>query len=152
MDRGLTGAAISLLRLREADFNPNSGASSLSDSNQVNVTDITKTFQQRALTVTEQLSSGQLTEDMMKERIDRWASEAAKGGRRLAYEKKGAHKDTTVGLLIRPSAQSWTEFTVPMSMREVEPGVRLMMNSAKNSTPHPDWAPPPTDEDDGNEQ
>jgi len=97
LDRGLTGAAISLLRLREADFNPNTGASSLDNSNQQNVTDITKTFQNRALTVTEQVSSGQLTGDMMKERIDRWASEAAKGGRRLAYEKKGANKDTTVG-------------------------------------------------------
>lgn len=148
LDRGLTGTAISLLRLRETEFNPNSGAGSLHDSNQKNVTDVTKALQARALTVTELASSGQLTQDMMKERIDRWASEAAKGGRHLAYEKKGKNKDKTVGLLARPSAQSWTEFTVPMSMREVEPGVRLMMNSAKNLTLPPAWAPPPISVDD----
>jgi len=97
--------------------------------------------------VTELAAAEKLTEDMLKERIDRWASEATKGGRQLAYEKKGPNKDMTVGLLTRPGAQSWTEFTVPMSMREVEPGVRLMMNSAKSSVSPPEWSPPPIAED-----
>ena len=148
LDRGLTGTAISLLRLREADFNPNTGADSLKDASQANVKGAALALQSRALTVTELASSEQLTADMLKERIDRWASEAAKGGRQLAYEKKGKNKDKTVELLVRPGAQSWTEFTVPMSMREVEPGVRLMMSSMKNTVSPPDWSPPSVTEDD----
>ena|GEM_PF-29021 len=147
LDRGLTGTAISLLRLRETEFNPNTGAGSLTNASQTNVTDVAKALQTRALTVTELAASEKLTEDMLKERIDRWTSEATKGGRQLAYEKKGPNKDTTVGLLARPGAQSWTDFTVPMSMREVEPGVRLMMNSAKNTVSPPDWSAPPIAED-----
>ena len=152
LDRGLTGTAISLLRLRENDFNPNAGAGSLTDSNQSNVTNVTHALRERTLSVTERASSEQLTEDMLKERIDRWASEAVKGGRILAYEKKGQSKDMTVGLLVRPGGQLWTEFTVPMSMREVEPGVRLIMNSTKNTLAPPNWSPPSVDDDDGDDQ
>ena len=73
----------------------------------------------------------------LKERLDEWAHEAGKGGRTLAYEKKGPNRDTTVALLKRPGIQAWDNFTVPMSMREVEPGVGLIMSTVKFSGSDP---------------
>ena len=143
LDRGLTGTALSLLRLSEESFNPNIGAAALTKPDQKEVLKVAEALQARALSVTEQSSLKELTANMLKDRIDHWAVEASKGGRQLAYEKKGSNKSTTVGLLKRPGPQSWTEFTVPMSMREVEPGVRLIMNTSRNSNAGPDWAPPP---------
>ena len=65
----------------------------------------------------------------LKERVDEWAKAASIGGRILGYEKKGSNKDQIVALLKRPGIQAWDDFTVPMSMREVEPGVRLIMST-----------------------
>ncbi len=65
----------------------------------------------------------------LKERIDEWAKEASVGGRILAYERKGQGKENIVPLLERPGIRAWRNFTVPMSMREVEPDVPLIMNS-----------------------
>ncbi|MNG12159.1 hypothetical protein D3C84_957540 [compost metagenome] len=68
---------------------------------------------------------------MLKQRADQWVNEVMQGNRILAYEKRGPEKDLTVPLIKAPGAQTWDNWTVPMSMREVEPGVRLIMNSAK---------------------
>ena len=51
-------------------------------------------------------------------------------------------------LLKRPGIQAWDNFTVPMSMREVEPGVSLIMSTIRFSGSDPDWTPqvaPPED-------
>ena len=44
-------------------------------------------------------------------------------------------------LLKKPGALAWDEFTVPMSMREVEPGVQLIMDASKHSSEPPSWKP-----------
>ena len=41
------------------------------------------------------------------------------------FDKKGAN-DTSVALMNAPGLKPWGDWTVPMSMREVEPGVRLI--------------------------
>ena len=48
-----------------------------------------------------------------------------------------------VALLRRPGIQAWDNFTVPMSMK-VEPGVRLIMNTARVGSTGPAWTPPPS--------
>ena len=84
----------------------------------------------------------------LKERIDEWAKKASVGGRILAYERKGQGKENIVPLLERPGISAWRNFTVPMSMREVEPGVPLIMNSM-HSGDAPRWRvrPPPKKEE-----
>lgn len=144
LDRGLTGTALSMLRLQNNSFNPNTGAGSMDKPDKVEALDVANIFATRALSITEQATVKKLTSDMLQERFDEWSSEVAKGGRVLAYEKKGANKDTTVGLLRRPGVQTWDKFTVPMSMREVEPGVRLVMNTRRYGDAGPAWTPPPT--------
>ena len=137
MDRGLTGALISALRLSENNFNPNLGAESMSATNLSEVAAIKKAFANRAWLVTDRKQMGQYTEDMISDRIDRWVREATQSGRRLAYDAYGA-PDNAVPLLKKPGLQNWTVFTAPTSMREVEPGVRLIMDDAKISS-MPDW-------------
>ena len=68
------------------------------------------------------------------------------GGRILAYEKRGPEKDKTVALIRSPGIQAWDNWTVPMSMREVEPGVRLIMNTSHIADDH-DWKPRPQTKD-----
>ena len=148
MDRGLTGAMLSLLRLENDVFSPNEGAGQLSMSNQVEMTDAIKILATRAGNVAEDNSRKQLAETELKERADEWAKEVSKGGRILAYEKRGPDKDKTVALIKSPGLQAWDNWTVPMSMREVEPGVRLIMNTSHITDDH-DWKPRPAamDED-----
>ena len=146
MDRGLTGAMLSLMRLKNDIFSPNEGAEKLSMSNQPEITDVIKALAKRAGNVAEDNSRQMLAEAELKERADEWAKEASKGGRKLAYEKRGPEKDKTVALIKSPGLQAWDNWTVPMSMREVEPGVRLIMNTSHITDDH-DWNPRPTKKD-----
>jgi hypothetical protein len=91
-------------------------------------------------------SRKQLAESELKERADEWAKEVSRGGRILAYEKRGPEKDKTVALMKSPGLQAWDNWTVPMSMREVEPGVRLIMNTSHITDDH-DWKPRPATQD-----
>lgn len=146
MDRGLTGAMLSLMRLENDAFSPNEGAGQLSKSNQAEMADAIKILATRAGNVAEDNSRKQLAETELKERADEWAKEVSKGGRILAYEKRGPEKDKTVALIKSPGLQAWDNWTVPMSMREVEPGVRLIMNTSHITDDH-DWKPRPITKD-----
>ena len=146
MDRGLTGAMLSLMRLENDVFSPNEGAGQLSTSNQVEMTDAINILAARAGNVAEDNARKQLAEAELKERADEWAKEVSKGGRILAYEKRGPEKDKTVALIKAPGLQAWDNWTVPMSMREVEPGVRLIMNTSHITDDH-NWKPRPATKD-----
>src|SRR5690606_35191634 len=142
----LTGAMLSLIRLENDEFSSNEGASQLSMSNQIEMTNTIKVLATRAGNVTEDNPRKHLAETELKERADEWAKEVSKGGRILAYEKRGPNKDKTVALIKSPGIQAWDNWTVPMSMREVEPGVRLIMNTS-HITDDYDWKPRPTTKD-----
>lgn len=146
MDRGLTGALLSLMRLEHGAFSPNEGAEKLDKANRPEITDAIDTLANRAWNVSEQASTKTRAQQELKERADEWAKEASKGGRLLAYEKRGPNKDTTVALIKSPGIQAWDNWTVPMSMREVEPGVKLIMNTGRISDDY-EWKPRPATKD-----
>lgn len=137
MDRGLTGAIVSAIRLMNESFNPNLGAESMTAPNLAEAEAIKKAFSNRAWLVTDRKPMGQFTESMIADRVDRWVREATRSGRHLAYDTYGA-PDNAEALLKKPGLQNWTPFTAPTSMREVEPGVRLVMDDAKISN-MPEW-------------
>ena len=143
MDRGLTGAMLSVLRLENDPFNPNTGAGELDRTDREEVVHATDVLVDRAWSISEQSVIRDLASAALKQRVDEWANEVGRGGRILAYEKKGKNKDKTVALLHRPGIRNWDNFTVPMSMREVEPGVRLVMNTTRFGSAGPAWTPPP---------
>lgn len=128
LDRGLTGAMVSLLRLGNETLNSNTGAQSLDSSGKAEATTVRNVVSERAWKVKDKTTK--ITADnMCADRIDRWVKEAVKIGRRLGYETERGQGDIAA-LLKKPGALAWDEFTVPMSMREVEPGVQLVMETA----------------------
>jgi hypothetical protein len=141
MDRGLTGTLLSVMRLENAAFNPNAGAAALDRPDRPEAAQARDLLAARAWQVSHESSVKQFATNELKERLDEWAQAANVGGRRLAYEKKGPHRDTTVALLKRPGFQAWDNFTAPTSMREVEPGVRLIMSTVRFTGGDPEWTP-----------
>ena len=88
--------------------------------------------------VAESSEAEQLAEASIKQRVDDWVKENTVAGRTVAYEKRGANIDSKVALIKSPGIKEWDRFTVPMSMREVEPGVKLQMNTNVLDA-GPDW-------------
>lgn len=131
MDRGLTGAMLSIMRLGDDDLNSNDGASTLKQTNAAVVTETVKVITDRVWMVEEDVKARDLAEACIKDRIDYWVKETNVAGRTVAYEKRGERVDTKVALIKSPGIKEWDRFTVPMSMREVEPGVKLQMNTMK---------------------
>jgi hypothetical protein len=137
MDRGLTGAMVSMLRLEHDDLNPNRGAAEMHDTSRREAETVKSMISDRAWKVTDRSAVKQSSETMIADRCDRWNKEASKPGRVLGYETEYRQGDV-VALLKRPGVRAWDEFTVPMSLREVEPGVRLVMDKGMLGEA-PDW-------------
>ncbi|PNP99547.1 DISARM system helicase DrmA [Sphingobium sp. SA916] len=137
LDRGLTGAMLSIMRNTYDPFAPNTGAGAMNSPSRPEMTTTIGLVSERTWEVTEDSAKKALTEQELKHRADDWAKEAGVGGRTLVYQKYGAGP-TAYPLLETPGVKPWTDWTVPMSMREVEPGVRLVMEDSR-STNDPAW-------------
>jgi hypothetical protein len=148
LDRGLTGMMVSLMRLGNNDLNPNVGAGNMKSSTRPEVIQVRQSVSDRAWKVKDKKVK-QKAETMVADRIDRWAKEAGKPGRRLGYQTVRNQGDIAA-LLKKPGALAWDEWTVPMSMREVEPGVKLIMDISTLPDP-PEWRIAAADEKDGGE-
>jgi hypothetical protein len=139
LDRGLTGAMLSIIRHTYDRFAANDGAGAMNSPSLNEMLETIADITARTWEVTEDSGKKTLAEAEMKSRADEWASEAGVGGRTLVYQKYGAGP-TAYPLLSAPGIKPWTDWTVPMSMREVEPGVRLVMEDDR-STSDPTWRP-----------
>ncbi len=147
MDRGLTGAMLSLMRNRYESFGPNPGAGAMTSPSRPEMTATVDAMSGRTWDVTEDSAKKGLAEAELKKRADEWAKEAGIGGRTLVYQKYGAGP-VAYPLLESPGIRAWSTWTVPTSMREVEPGVRLIMEDDR-SLQDPSWrAQPINDEED----
>jgi len=67
-----------------------------------------------------------LVRQELEHRLDQWKQEQDVPQRDLVYGR-GMSAGTQVGLLHEPDGTPWTDFTVPMSMRDVEPSVDLVL-------------------------
>lgn len=147
MDRGLTGTFLSLLRLEDETLNPNLGAMALVSSGHPGALCERAKIVNRAWKVTDQTQVRDRADGMLADLTDEWVREATRGGRRLGYETASRQGDV-VALLKKPGTHTWDKFTTPMSMREVEPGVGLIMDTAKLShDTEPGWKAPAPDQD-----
>lgn len=145
LDRGLTGVMVGWLRLGHEDYNPNLGAEELNSVTKPEVAMLKQVVGGRAGRVTDAKDVQGLAEDMIGERCDEWVEKATRGGRRLGYEagkRRKTGEGDIAGLLKKPGRHPWDHFTVPMSMREVEPGVRLVMDT-ETLREGPAWRPRP---------
>lgn len=143
LDRGLTGAIVSYLRLGLDKYTPNLGAESMNDPNLPEIDRVKELFTSRAWLVTSKTEARDISYTMVGERFDEWIRQSTRGGRRLGYQSgraRAAGQDDIAGLLRKPGRETWDILTVPMSMREVEPDVRLVMSTDTWST-GPMWQP-----------
>jgi hypothetical protein len=138
LDRGLTGTMVSLLRLENEELNPNEGAQTLNRSAQTAALEVREAISERAWRVTDNKAVKNMADTMTAERIDKWVKEATRPGRILGYETV-LNRGDIAALLKKTGASAWDEFTVPMSMREVEPGVRLIMDDKVFRADSPLW-------------
>jgi hypothetical protein len=136
LDRGLTGTMVCLLRHGYEKLNPNLGAKEIDSPGNADAEQTNKSISERAWKITNKKAVNEHTDMMCKDRIDQWARKAIRPGAKLGYEE-GRRQGDVVGLLRKPGPTSWTIFTVPMSMREVEPSVQLVLDDS----PHPESPP-----------
>jgi hypothetical protein len=132
LSRGLTGVLASLIRLDDLDFNPNPAAQAVNGAGQfAELTDVVAT---RAQNVTfpddEHVAVGVRVRQELSAKLDAWGHEASVPNRKLGYRKPRKKDDVTVPLLRSPGTGPWGPFTVPTSMREVEPGVGLVLGGS----------------------
>ncbi len=129
LSRGLTGVLASLIRLEDLEFNPNRAAQDVKGAGQF--PEVTDAMADRAQNATfpdaEHVQVGARVRQAVTAKLDEWAGEASIPNRKLGYRRPRKKDDVTVPLLKPPGTGPWEAFTVPTSMREVEPGVGLVL-------------------------
>ena len=127
LHRGLAALLVTLVRLLGDEFNANDRAGRLSATHPY-ASEAIRILAERAALVTGQHALGVEVEQTLRALLDSWRDQASRttGGRVLGYKPK---KDgLTVGLLKGPEAGRWDDFTCLNSLRDVEPGVNLILD------------------------
>ena len=137
LDRGLTGMSIALVRAESTELAPNDGAGRMRSATHPSIGEATRLVGERTWTVTQDPERRDMAEDAMRSRGDGWAREAQVLGRDFVYSDWRAGPQA-VPLLKEPGNGPWTDWTAPTSMREVEPGVSLMLDE-RRSLVDPPW-------------
>src|SRR5205085_2263362 len=107
------------------------GAGALTSPSLPAMTSVVDAVTERTWEVTEDSAKKIRATAEMKSRADEWAKEASVSGRVLVYQKFRAGP-TAYALLEEPGIKPWSTWTVPMSMREVEAGVNLVMEDGRS--------------------
>ncbi|MBP1466155.1 DISARM system helicase DrmA [Candidatus Chloroploca sp. M-50] len=124
--RGLAALLVTLVRLLGDEFNANDRAGRLVASHPYAIEAI-RILAERAALITGRRELGVEVEQTLRALLDNWREQAGRtaGGRVLGYKPK---KDgLTVGLLKHTEAGRWEDFTCLNSLRDVEPGVGLVL-------------------------
>jgi len=127
LDRGLTALLVALVRLRSKDFNSNESAGRVQGTHAL-VKEAIECISARAGQVTQKAETEGFVRDLLNARVDEWLArvQGTKGGAELGYR---AQRDTkTLGLLTMAGKGDWKLFTCLTSLRDVEPGVGLILD------------------------
>ena len=127
LHRGLAALLVTLVRLLGDEFNANDRAGRLVASHPY-ATEAIRILAERAALVTGRHELGVEVAQTLRALLDNWRDQASRttGGRVLGYRPK---KDgLTIGLLKSPEAGRWDDFTCLNSLRDVEPGVNLILD------------------------
>ncbi len=137
-NRGLSGVLVSYIRLAGEEFNDNLGAGRITNSHpfvQAALDDISR----RAGAIECKTDVEAEVRGELEDRLDQWLAKAQKPGPdRLGYrfQKDGL----TLPLLYSPEEKGWEDFVCLNSLRDVEPGVGLILDNyglEQKSPPYP---------------
>jgi hypothetical protein len=135
VDRGLTGVLTGLLRNLEPTYNGNLRARDVDRHSQL-ADHVVRYLKRRAADTTGSNAIGSEVEAALEQRLDHWADERAIPARRLAYRRPRGQGDDIAGLLREPDQGPWRITTCPTSLRDVEPGIRLLLDTTDDLGEH----------------
>jgi hypothetical protein len=124
LDRGLSAVLVSLARQGRLDWNPNPRAQDV-DVQAEFMTELSTEIAERAGDITGEPSIASLVRDMLQARFDEWKEQQRKGAVRLVYR---ADRGADVPLLQEPALGTWSTWSCPTSLREVEANVNLILD------------------------
>jgi len=148
--RGLTGVLAAMVRLSETEWNPNDAAATVSRTDP-RLVEIVEAIATRAADRANDNDVEDLVRQELEHRLDQWKQEQDVPQRDLVYSR-GMSAGTQVGLLSEPDGRPWTDFTVPMSMRDVEPSVDLVLRERGIAPVSDMWDMPARDENSEDEE
>jgi len=143
--RGLTGVLAAMVRLGEAEWNRNGGAATVSRTDP-RLAEIVELIASRAENRANDRNVADLVRQELEHRLDQWKQQQDIPQRDLVYSR-GRSAGTQVGLLNEPDGTPWTDFTVPMSMRDVEPSIHLVLRENGIAAVSDLWEMPTRDDD-----
>ena len=135
LDRGLTAVAIAMIRHRDETTNPNAAPQRLDP--QVVANEAIAVLRSRAEGVTSTPAVGEDVERALNYRLDSWVALQRRQAVVLGYRDRKDGK--TVGLLQRPGDARWSIWTCATSLREVEPGIILLLGDDAPQGAGPDY-------------
>jgi len=142
LDRGLTGVVTAAVRHSSVSTLPNVAAQTVSLDPAV-IEDLLAGIEERARRVTHDTATATGVRERAKHRFDLWTQRRAMLQTGMLGYVEAA--DVT-GLLANPETGDWGTWTVPMSLREVEPEVLLQLDRADHSLDDaPGWDYPGPD-------
>jgi hypothetical protein len=119
---------VALVRLLGTDFNPNSSAGALDRSHPI-VQRAIGVISRRAGLITGSTAVETEVRNELEERIDQWLNRAEQAGSGLKLGYMEARREGVRGLLEQPSGKGWHDFICLNSLRDVEPGVGLLLDN-----------------------
>jgi hypothetical protein len=115
---------VSLLRQSDTEWNPETAAGEV-DVHASITDEVAAYVKARCADLASDSKSATEIEQEIERVLSRWEQEQRVPGRKLAYRSR---KDgVTQGLLRSPELGEWQTFTTPTSLRNVEPGVNLLL-------------------------
>ena len=146
VDRGLTGVLVALVRDLEDTYNANRRAGAF-DRNSEIADHVVRHLKRRAGNVSGDNAVSAAVESHLDARLDYWNKQRLIPGRVLVYDRPASTADEVAALLRRPESGSWQMMTCATSLRNVEPGIRLLLapegEAAAIVDEPPFQAPPP---------
>lgn len=128
LDRGLTALLVSLIRLADTRWNANRDAEHV-DRHLPEIQALAKVITDRAARVTSEQQVAAEVDQRLDHLLDQWAAQAHAPNRRLAY--RGTSDALSVPLIQSPDSGAWTDWTCLTSLRNVEPGIRLLLGDGR---------------------
>jgi hypothetical protein len=135
LDRGLTAVAIAMIRHRDETTNPNGAPQRLDPQAVAN--EAIATLRSRADGVTSTPAVGEDVARALNYRLDSWVALQRRQAVVLGYRDRKDGK--TIGLLQQPGDARWSIWTCATSLREVEPGIILLLGGDAPQGAGPDY-------------
>lgn len=126
LDRGLSGVLVALIRLMAEKYNANEKPNDLAYDDEIAQLAIRQIID-RASAVVQSSQVEQTVMEMLKTRLDHWVKATRLPSSKLTYQKS-RKSDISLALLKHTDESDWTTYTVLNSLRDVEPGIRLILD------------------------